>query len=384
MAFGLPASGRARILDIALASVLTLALQIEILLVGTVAGRKELVAPLFLLQTVPLVWRRSAPLLVIALNAGSGSLQVLAAGEATEGGVGLLAFTVAIYSLGTYGTGRQLAVGGPLAAAAYLIHELNNNIETEVQVWSAIVWAMVTALLLGLGIYVRRYRQARVLGRRMTFLEREREERAEAAVADERARIARELHDIVGHSVSVMVVQAEAAEAVLELHPERVGEPLVRIQRTGREALDELRRLLGIMREDGARAALAPQPGIGSLERLVREFRGAGVTVGLRIEGEPRKLPAGLDLAVYRLVQEALTNSLKHGGGANASVLIRLSPDSVEVEIADDGPGAAAGSEAGHGLVGMRERVQLYGGELVTGPRPEGGYLVRARLPLLS
>jgi signal transduction histidine kinase len=203
------------------------------------------------------------------------------------------------------------------------------------------------------------------------------------AVADERARIARELHDVLAHSVSVMVVQAGAAEQLLGAAHERAREALDAVQATGREALVEMSRLVGLLREDGEELGLAPQPGLSELPALVTQMRDAGLGVELRVEGPERHVPLGVDLSAYRVVQEALTNTLKHAGGGRASVLVRYGPGRLELEIADDGAGAGGGNGhvGGHGLIGMRERIAVFGGEFDAGPRAEGGYLVRAVLP---
>jgi signal transduction histidine kinase len=221
------------------------------------------------------------------------------------------------------------------------------------------------------------------LERRASILEDEREAQALAAVAAERARIARELHDVIAHSVSVMTVQAGAARLLLAQDPERAREPILAVEETGREALAETRRLLGILRSDMSEAELEPQPGMASLETLVARTRLAGLPVELTVEGEGVKLAPGLDLAAYRVVQEALTNALKYAGPAHAWVTVRYLRDALELEISNDGrsPERQNGS-GGHGLVGMRERVSLYGGAVEAGPHPVRGFVVRARLPL--
>jgi signal transduction histidine kinase len=223
-----------------------------------------------------------------------------------------------------------------------------------------------------------RTREASRLARETERLEAERV----MAVADERARIARELHDVIAHSVSVMVVQAEAAQEVLKRHPTRAVEPLKAVQETGRQAMVEMSRLVGLLREDGEEVGLAPQPGLRELQTLASEVRDAGLPVRLRIEGQPTQIPLGVDLTAYRILQEALTNAIKHAGPAHADVTIRYRTDTLELEIVDDGPGTGNGHVGGHGLVGMRERVTVFGGELAAGPRPQGGFAVHARLPL--
>ncbi len=234
-------------------------------------------------------------------------------------------------------------------------------------------------------------------------LELARDEGVRAAAAEERARIARDLHDVVAHAVSVIVVQAGAAEEVLAAAPERAREPLRSVQDTGRQALVELRRLLGVLRTDGSEAALAPQPGLDQVSALAAQVREAGLAVDLRVDGERDGIPAGLDLAAYRIVQEALTNVLKHAGATRSAIRVDYRPGVIELEILDDGRGAPGGDDRtgdlrggdhriaghgtggnGHGLIGMRERASLYGGAIEARPRPGGGYEVRARLPVTS
>jgi signal transduction histidine kinase len=229
-----------------------------------------------------------------------------------------------------------------------------------------------------------RRRRGRVtdLESRAAQLEREREEKAQLAVSEERARIARELHDIVAHGVSVIVAQARAGPHLTD-DPERANGVFRAIESSGREALVELRRLLGILRSDDQQLAIGPQPGLTSLTSLVEQVRASGLPVDLRVEGEPVHLPAGVDLSAYRIVQEALTNVVKHAHATSAEVEVRYRPDALELAIVDDGRGAAVSTNGtGHGLIGMRERVALYGGKLDAGRRDGGGYSVRARLPL--
>ena len=235
--------------------------------------------------------------------------------------------------------------------------------------------------MLGRALRRRRLATAELQGR-AAQLGRDREERARAAVAEERGRIARELHDVIAHSMSVIVVQAGAAEQILAHDPNRAREALRTIRRAGNDALDEMRRLLGILRQDGDELALAPQPSIARLEELLRQVRAGGLPVELVVDGQPRQLAPGVELAAYRIVQEALTNSRKHAGAAHAQVTVRYAPDALELDVVDDGRAAGQGEGTGHGLVGMRERTALYGGVLEAGARPEGGFAVHARLPL--
>jgi signal transduction histidine kinase len=196
-----------------------------------------------------------------------------------------------------------------------------------------------------------------------------------------RRRIARELHDAVAHSMSVMVVQAGAARTVIDRDPEAAKAAIARIEETGRDGLTEMRRLIGVLTAPGTEADLSPQPGLAQFEALLETVRGAGVPVEVVTRGQPRQLPPSADLIAYRVVQEALTNVVRHAGGAHARVLLDWSHDALAIEVADDGRGGAADAAGGHGLIGMRERVALYGGSLETGARPGGGFSVRVRLP---
>jgi signal transduction histidine kinase len=216
---------------------------------------------------------------------------------------------------------------------------------------------------------------------RVQELETERDFHAERVVAEERQRVARELHDIVAHRVSMMIVQSEAGGSVASGGGDDVAERFDANAASGREALTELRRLLGVLRNQDEADQLAPQPSIDRLDSLVDEMAGAGLSVVLSVEGRVRSLPPGVELSGYRIVQEALTNSLRHAGPANVTVRLRYSDDALDLEIADDGPGRR-GSSVGWGLVGIRERVAMFGGSLTVGERPGGGFLVGATLPL--
>jgi signal transduction histidine kinase len=246
-------------------------------------------------------------------------------------------------------------------------------------IWDTITFTIAWVIGFAVG---EKYREVDEAKERAALAEREREERARRAVADERARIARELHDVVGHSVSVMTVQASAVRRLLEQDQERVSEALQVVEQTGREALAEMRRMVGVLRHAEEAPALAPQPSLGEIERLVQHARDRGLPVELSIEGEPVDLPTGIDLTAYRLVQEGLTNAIKHAHAQQAEVVIRYEDGHVELTVSDDGSGGGDGGGSGHGLVGMRERVTVYGGELEAGPRPEGGFRLRARLPV--
>ena len=219
--------------------------------------------------------------------------------------------------------------------------------------------------------------------RRVAQLALEQQEQFQAA-AIERERLARELHDVVAHSVSVMTVQSTAARRVIAEDPRRAATALEAIERTGREAMAEMRRMVSVLRPGPAGEPLSPQPGIEDLAALVEQMEAAGLQVEMRVEGEPRRVPVAVGLSAYRIVQEALTNTLKHAGPVKAHVLLRYAPGTIEIECSDGGGSVAAPASAngGHGLTGMRERATLLGGAVAAGPRPEGGFQVKARLPL--
>ena len=227
-----------------------------------------------------------------------------------------------------------------------------------------------------------RAEQAEAAEMRAMHAERERESAARVAVAEERARIARELHDIVAHAVSVMVLQVGAVRHKL---PEALGEDrdaLKGVERAGRTALTEMRRLLAAMRRDGDEAELVPQPGLDSLESLLDEIGRAGLPVELHVDGKPFPLPRGVDLSAYRIVQEGLTNALKHAHASDADVTVRYRPDELEIEVRDNGDGNATSDGLGHGLIGVRERVKIYGGKMSAGATLDGGFVLNTRLPL--
>jgi signal transduction histidine kinase len=217
---------------------------------------------------------------------------------------------------------------------------------------------------------------------RATLAEREREAAARIAVAEERARIARELHDIVAHAMSVMVLQVGAVRHKLPQTLEEDRDALGRVEQAGRTALAEMRRLLGAMRSDGDSVELGPQPGLDALQPLVEDVIHAGLPVRVHVDGEPYALPRAIDLSAYRIVQEGLTNALKHAHASRADVTVRYRPDEVGLEVADDGKGPATPNGHGHGLVGIRERVKIYGGEMRAGAAPAGGFALSARLPV--
>jgi signal transduction histidine kinase len=283
-----------------------------------------------------------------------------------------VAWICAVYALTVWTSRRLFALGVAAFALPTLVAEAVGAGPSGGGEF--VVIALVIMLLVRQGIRGR--------DRRAEIAERERELAAREAVVEERARIARELHDVIAHNVSMMVVQAGAERRVLDSANGSTREVLQTIEQIGRGALTEMRRLVGMLRADGE-DPLAPQPGLDDVATLVGQVREAGLPVELTVEGERRDLPAGIELSAYRIVQEALTNALKHAGDAHAQVSIRYGADSLEVEILDDGRDGANGrAGGGHGLVGMRERVALYGGRFDASRRPGGGFAVRAKLPI--
>ena len=338
-------------------------------------------APLVVIAIAPLLWWRrfpfGAPAAVFVINAVEsfidGRLPMFTVAT-------FISVMAAVFLFGILEDRRQAVVGLAIALGAAGVVTLND----PGQGWSdfaGVVLLFSIAWLTGFAIG-RKLEQASAAQERAERLESEREAEARAAVAEERARIARELHDVVGHSVSVMTVQASAVRRRLLPDQEQEREALEIVEQTGREALAEMRRLVGVLRRPEEAPALAPQPSLQHLDRLVAQAGESGLPVELRIEGEPTPLPPGVDLTAYRLVQEGLTNAIKHARASKADVVVTYSDGTVEVSVTDDGTGDGDGGGGGHGLVGMRERVSVYGGELEAGPRPEGGYALKARLPV--
>jgi signal transduction histidine kinase len=343
-------------------------------------GSRVANAVLFVLMIVPLGWRRRAPLSVLAIVMGSTvvgyyALYDLASQVHPDP---FLPFLLVIYSVAAHADRRRATIGAVLAAAAILAIDapvlLAGTVPNDVYAW------FLYALAWTLGRMLRRRQElAAALQDRAARLEHDQEAKARSAVAEERARIARELHDVIAHSLSVIVVQAAAERRVLDHEHATTREVLASIEHTGRQALVELRRLLGVIRKTNDRPALRPQPTLAHLDELLAQVREAGLAVQLQTQGEPVPLPPGVDLSAYRIVQEALTNVLKHAHASRAEVLVCYHPGELELEVSDDGQGPADGP-GGHGLVGMRERVALYGGTLEAGLRDGGGYRLHARL----
>jgi signal transduction histidine kinase len=369
---------------------------------------------LTLCQTVPVTWRRRAPYAVLAASTAAAVIHMALGYKPTFAEA---AMVVALYTVAAHRPRRQALLAAGLFGVAMVGYGViadrlyPASIEDNLQIWALTFVQFGAAFFLG-DLQKRRLANMAKLEALNAQLAEEQELRSRWAVAEERARIARELHDVVAHSVSVMVVQAGAARRTLATSPAQATTALGQIESTGRQALVEMRRLLGLLRDgDHEDAALTPQPGLAHLESLAEAAREAGLPVEVEVEGEPRPLPAGIDLSAYRIVQEALTNSLKHAGPARARVRVCYGREALEVQVSDDGAGhsapardgaglamvrlrpggllevtspAAPAGGGGNGLIGMRERVAMFGGSLEAGPRPGGGYRVAAHLPLDS
>jgi signal transduction histidine kinase len=364
----------------ALVVLLAVVSELEIL-IGSVPGPKLVTIPGALLYTLPLLLRRRFPFAAPALTFAAQAAVAFAGEEAGSAATGFVSLLLAFWVAGA-APALSHAVAGLAVGIASVVVIGERDVGVELAQAGNAVFVFVAVWFAAL-VLQRHSRRAGHLERRAARLERERAEREVAAVADERRRIARDLHDVVAHSVSVMTVQAGAARLLLAEEPERARAPLLSIEETGRQALGEMRRLLGFMRADEAEAALAPQPGLARLGDLVAQARTAGLPVEVTLEGESEALPRGVDLAAYRIVQEALTNARKHAVPARTHVAVRYAEGTLDLEIVNEGkPLPRRNDTGGHGLVGMRERVALYGGELAAGPRADGGYTVHARLPV--
>jgi signal transduction histidine kinase len=338
---------------------------------------------LLLVQVLPLLWRRSHPSLVLLLVGGAFAARVLLGFSPGIAGFGLL---VAMYSVAAYEVrARRLAflvVAGLGFVAGFVVFGVTGNPRSFAITVPSLFF--VAAWLIGDYLRTRRAYVAQ-LEERAARLERERDQDRRLAADEERTRIARELHDVVAHDVSVIAIQAGAARAVQASKPEAAAQALGLIETTARETLIELNRLLGVLRGgNGVTPDRSPQPGIGQLAGLVEQLRAAGLEVDARVEGEARPLPPALDLSAYRILQEATTNVLKHARARRVDIRVHYAEGMLALDVRDDGPGdwRNFNSSSGHGLIGMQERVALFGGQFRAGRDPAGGFSVHARLPL--
>ena len=339
--------------------------------------------------SVSLAWRRRAPIAMLAIVTTVVATFWLRGHGASLTVLGL----PALYAVAAHAERRRQAWWAlGLACASLLLAASVSMLDRPdgFAYFSALSMIAFLAAAIAAGVVIRNRERIFVdTERRAAVAEADRVAEAERAVVRERSRIAREMHDVVAHGMSVIAVQAAAGQEIVHADPDRAAKVFASIETVGRESLTELRRMLGVLRDaaDGD-ASLSPQPGITDIAAAISESSATGVPTALAIDGRQRAVAAGIELAAFRIVQEALTNVRKHGGGsASAAVRISYGPDALVVEVTDDGHGAAtalARTGAGHGLIGMRERVEIYGGELTAGPRRGGGYTVRATLPITS
>jgi signal transduction histidine kinase len=355
-------------------------------LASAAAARQYSLIPITLALVIPLIFRRDHPVAAFAIAVITGGLQVLLDIHVNmiDVVIVILLYTLAAYCPRRVSvTGLAVSLLGSAAAVARWAPPYLVLAHWIVLGSVGFAGSSLIAWVLGDSVRYRRGYYAS-LEDRAARLERERDAQAQIAAAAERARIARELHDVIAHNVSVMVVQADGASYALDSSPERARQALGAIASTGRQALAEMRRMLGVLRSDDGETGVVPLPGIGQLGELLEQTRASGLAVSFTVQGVPAPLPGGLALAAYRIIQESLTNTRKHGGPrARAQVLLRYCEDELMLEITDDGYGVTHEDGAGHGLTGMRERVALYNGTLHTGPLPGGGYQVTARLPVV-
>ena len=363
--------------DVQIALLLALVALVQVLFVVPIAPR-PIGALIALGSTLPIAWRRSHP--VAAALAGIAPWLIPADGFIF---VGYLAAFWLFYGVTAYVDDLHVAAAVVLVGVAVSV--IGTAIQHEqVGEYAGSVLGVVAPA--GVGLLVRRQREHHRRLEELNFLlERERDERARTAITEERTRIARELHDIVSHALTVVSLQADAASAAVERRPELARAPLATIRMSAHAALGEMRRLLGVLRTDPDEGDREPLPGMAQLPALLERATAAGITADLQSVGGPVDLPQSLDLAAYRIIQEALTNAAKHAAGAHVCITIRWETEVVAIEIHDDGPGAdGAPSPDAHGLVGMRERVRIHGGHFVAGTAPSGGFRIHARLPIES
>jgi signal transduction histidine kinase len=386
-------SRRDQLIDIAIAGALTALVQFQIWVGpisqignGPVSGPKPLLALVGLAATAPIAIRRRWPLLAVTIIMGDFAIHpFVATKDFGYPNLNLfevfLAFLLSVYSTAANTNGRRTWIGAGIIIGAQLVGSLsavalgNSTPQTGSYFFYTIAW------ILGKTIQHRNELSRRLADRAET-LEQTRDAEVDKAVSHERSRMARELHDVVSHSVSLMTLQAGAARQALDVHPQRARQQLLGIESTGREAMVEMRRLLGLLREAPDEPALEPQPSLRHIDLLVERMKEAGLPVQLSADDIPSSMPRGVDLTAYRIVQEGLTNALKHSNPTCVQVNIRVLESAVEIEVEDDGiPGSVSAGSHGHGLIGMQERVAIYGGQLDAGPALGRGFRLKARIP---
>ena len=369
---------RPPIADVVLSVVLGVGGVVESLLNSALSPKAAFVA-MAVVSCAVLAWRRRAALAVVVIVTVVQEPTALLAPAAQIFYVFLLAF-VGQFSLGAYATPRRAFAGAAFLLGVFVVSGLTDGTHRPLSDYISVTAMFAGAFAAG-WVLRRSLHKADDLAARTRELEGQQEQRALEAVAEERARIARELHDVIAHSVSVMVIQAGAAEQLLDTDPHRAVGPLVAVQETGRQAVAELGRLLGMVRALGPDRSLDPQPGLRALDGLLDEVRAAGLEVTRTITGKPRELSPGLELAAFRIVQEALTNTRKHAHATHAALTLTYSAEALSVEVVDNGTSSERRRD-GHGLLGMRERVALYSGTLTAEPCSPNGFRVSARFPV--
>ncbi len=376
--------------DLLLAGVLTVVLVGELL--AHPGAELARAVPAALVAGVGIGLRRRIPVVGFLLVAAGLPLVVVVAPGFDNASVSfVVVYITAHYSVGRWAAGREAVLGAVLVVGSMVVFGLGDAAANDVGLDEVSLGSIAFAIMFvggpwaaGLAIRLRKERET-ALGAENRRLESEQEERARRAVAEERSRIARELHDVVSHAISVTVLQARGARRVLDDDPASVRRALDAIEATNTSALGDMRRLLAVLRDTeptGGGPDHAPLPSLANLEQLIAQVQHSGLPVSLSVAGAPASVPPGVDLSAYRIVQEALTNVLKHSTGASARVELAYDVDELGVTVTDDGAASTNGTTgAGHGLIGIRERVAVVGGEVTAGPLPDGGYQVRARLP---
>jgi signal transduction histidine kinase len=386
-------SRRDQLIDIAISAALTAPVLFQIwhgpitqVGDGPVSGPKPLLTVLSLGLTAPIAIRRRWPLIAVTVAMADFALHpFLANGPFGHANLNLfevfVALVLIVYSTAANTIGRRSWIGAGIIVGAQLFGSLSSILAVGFGPQFGSYFFYAVAWGFGKTMQHRNALSARLADRAAT-LEQTRDAEVEQAVSDERSRMARELHDVVSHSVSLMTLQAGAARQALDVHPQRARQQLLGIESTGREAMVEMRRLLGLLRDVPDGPVLEPQPSLRHIDLLVERMKEAGLPVQLLSDEIPTSMPRGVDLTAYRIVQEGLTNVLKHSKPTCVQVRIQVLDRAVQIEVDDDGiPNPASAGDHGHGLVGMRERVAIYGGELDAGPTPGRGFRLKARIP---
>ena len=363
--------------DVALAVVLAVFAELDVLLSQDWRGPVAVNAVVVPAMALSLAWRRRRPLTALAAATGGYASLSVAFGASQTGSSTFIMLT-ALYSAVVYG--RRPLLAGALATAGVVVASVADPLISGFgdALWGpSIIVLTCVAGFAGRGIRA----GTSALEHRAEALDREEQRRAAEAAAEERRRIARELHDIISHGLGVVVLQAGAAERVLDRDPARAREVLESIRATGQEAIGEMGTLLGLL-DSSPSSSREPQPSLSDLDGLVARMREAGLNVDLAIEGQPRGLPAGLELSAFRVIQEGLTNALKHAESAHVRAVLRYTENELHVDVADDGAATGNGAGSRRGLAGIRERVEVFGGRLEAGPQPGGGWVLHATFPL--